>query len=319
MKPKYVAASIIILLLAWQLLSSVRAHPDYLAYFNEFAGSHPERILLDSDLDWGQDLLRLSTALQQKHIDQVSIAYAGSSKLDLSKFGLPPFRVLLPNQPATGWIAISLLRLKVGEPGLPDDGFSWLEAYQPVALVGQSIRLYYVPQPDQSKASCELAQFGAARSLRQSVDASVLREWAISSHSPSPPLRRYCSPPRSARIASRICARATRWPCRWMIVQRRYPQGDFGAVIAQPFDQVQHRRVLTCQHIFDLLMSGSERVVVVNLMQLRNQRHQKFHMVTPGRVGQVHQGRFASLETGTGYRCIRTSNTPSNRGGYQVV
>ena len=68
MKPKYAAASIIILLLAWQLLSSVRAHPDYLAYFNEFAGSHPERILLDSDLDWGQDLLRLSTALQQKHI-----------------------------------------------------------------------------------------------------------------------------------------------------------------------------------------------------------------------------------------------------------
>ena len=90
LKPKYAAASIIILLLAWQLLSSVRAHPDYLAYFNEFAGSHPERILLDSDLDWGQDLLRLSTGLQQKHIHDISIAYAGSSKLDLSKFGHAP-------------------------------------------------------------------------------------------------------------------------------------------------------------------------------------------------------------------------------------
>ena len=104
------------------------------------------RILLDSDLDWGQDLLRLSAALQQRHIDQVSIAYAGSSKLDLSQFGLPPFQVLAPNQPATGWIAISLLKLKVGEPGQPDDGYAWLEAYQPVALVGRSIRLYYVPE-----------------------------------------------------------------------------------------------------------------------------------------------------------------------------
>ena len=145
-KPKYAGPAIVLVLLAWQLISSVRAHPDYLAYFNEFAGPHPERILLDSDLDWGQDLLRLSTALQQRHVDQVSIAYAGSSKLDLSQFGLPPFQVLAPHQPATGWIAISLLKLKVGAPGQPDDGYAWLEAYQPVALVGRSIRLYYVPE-----------------------------------------------------------------------------------------------------------------------------------------------------------------------------
>jgi len=145
-KPKYTGPAIIVVLLAWQLTSSVRTHPDYLAYFNEFAGHNPERILLDSDLDWGQDLLRLSAALQQRHIDQVSIAYAGSSKLDLSQFGLPPFQVLAPHQPVTGWIAISLLKLKVGGPGAPNDGFSWLEAYQPADLVGRSIRLYYVPQ-----------------------------------------------------------------------------------------------------------------------------------------------------------------------------
>ena len=41
---------------------SWRAHPDYLAHFNEFAGSHPETILCESDLDWGQDLDRLSAA-----------------------------------------------------------------------------------------------------------------------------------------------------------------------------------------------------------------------------------------------------------------
>lgn len=145
-KPKYAGLALVLVLLTWQLTSSIRAHPDYLAYFNEFAGSHPERILLDSDLDWGQDLLRLSAALHQQHVDQVSIAYAGSPRLDLGQFGLPPFQILAPHQPATGWIAISLMKLKVGAPDQPDDGYAWLEAYQPVALVGRSIRLYYVPE-----------------------------------------------------------------------------------------------------------------------------------------------------------------------------
>jgi hypothetical protein len=145
-KPKHIGLAIVLILLAWHVTSSIRAHPDYLAYFNEVAGQHPERILIDSDLDWGQDLLRLSPALKQRHVEEVSIAYAGSPELDLHQFGLPPFRVLAPHQPTSGWIAISLLRLKIGGLGFPDDGFWWLEAYKPVCLVGQSIRLYYVPE-----------------------------------------------------------------------------------------------------------------------------------------------------------------------------
>ncbi len=150
-KPPYAGPVIILALLAWHLTSSIRAHPDYLPYFNEFAGRHPEKILIDSDLDWGQDLLRLSDTLKQRHVSQISIAYAGSSKLDLSKFGLPPFQVLAPHQPVSGWIAISLLPLKTGGFGLPDDGFSWLAGYTPVALVGHSILLYYI-QPPHSNA-----------------------------------------------------------------------------------------------------------------------------------------------------------------------
>jgi 4-amino-4-deoxy-L-arabinose transferase-like glycosyltransferase len=148
-RPKNAGPAVIFALLAWHLAASVRAHPDYLAYFNEFAGQHPESILIDSDLDWGQDLLRLSAALQQRHVEQLSIAYAGSSKLDLKNFGLPPFRELQPHQAATGWIAISLLQLKGGALGLPKDSYSWLEAYQPVDMVGRSIRLYYVSGPEQ--------------------------------------------------------------------------------------------------------------------------------------------------------------------------
>jgi hypothetical protein len=135
---------LVLLLLSWHLAASIRIHPDYLAYFNEFAGQHPERILVDSDLDWGQDLLRLSATLQQKHVDELSIAYAGSAGLDLTQFSLPRFKQLAPHQPTTGWVAISLLRLKAGGLGFPSDSFTWLNAYHPVCDVGRSIRLYYV-------------------------------------------------------------------------------------------------------------------------------------------------------------------------------
>ncbi len=145
-KPGYAGLIVLFILLAWHVEASVRAHPDYLAYFNELAGQHPENVLIDSDLDWGQDLLRLSALLQEKHVDEVSIAYAGSSHLDLSNFGLPPYRVLAPHQPVTGWVAISLLPLKTGGMGVPDDSFSWLEAYQPVGRAGRSIWLYYLPE-----------------------------------------------------------------------------------------------------------------------------------------------------------------------------
>lgn len=142
---KYVVRLFVATLLVWQLVASVRTHPDYLAYFNEFAAAHPEKVLIDSDLDWGQDLLRLSTALHDRHIDRVSIAYAGSKNLDLNNFGLPEFHVLPPHQPATGWIAISFLCLKVGELGEPIDSYSWLKRYKPVARIGHSMLLYYIP------------------------------------------------------------------------------------------------------------------------------------------------------------------------------
>ncbi len=130
-------------LLLWQVVSSVRIHPDYLAYFNELAGHHPERILVDSDLDWGQDLLRLSDELHRRGIDSVSIAYYG--RADLSRHDLPSYRPLTLYQPTIGWIAISETLLKIGEGRPPYRGYAWLEAYQPVALVGRSIRLYYIP------------------------------------------------------------------------------------------------------------------------------------------------------------------------------
>jgi hypothetical protein len=131
-------------LLAWHLVSSARAHPDYLAYFNEVAGDHPERILVDSDLDNGQDLERLADTLRARRIRAVWLAYAGSATV--AEHGLPPLRWLEPHRPARGWVAASLYSVKLGSLGQPGhDDFAWLEDHRPVARVGRSILLYHIP------------------------------------------------------------------------------------------------------------------------------------------------------------------------------
>jgi hypothetical protein len=149
--------------LLWLAASSAWAHPDYLAYFNSFV-SHPERVEVDSDLDWGQDLARLSVWLRDHGVREVSISYFGSA--DLNQAGLPRFRELLPFQPATGWVAISAYNRTFPSPfqirhfrnvppyfsvSYPFDPrkvgpgpFAWLSAYRPVTRVGHSIFMYYI-------------------------------------------------------------------------------------------------------------------------------------------------------------------------------
>lgn len=148
-------------LVAWALATPFAATPDYFAWFNALAGRHPERVLVDSDLDWGQDLLRLERALAERRVDSVSVAYFGVS--DLCRHRLPPLRWLRPHERARGWIAVSEMFVSgaIGtyyRDGNPCDDsqrvlsftpdptqYAWLRAYQPVARVGTSILLYDLP------------------------------------------------------------------------------------------------------------------------------------------------------------------------------
>jgi dolichyl-phosphate-mannose-protein mannosyltransferase len=141
------ARALAVLLVGWQVVGSARTHPDYLAYFNELAGRHPERILVDSDLDDGQDLKRLADTLRARRVPAVSLAYAGSATV--AEHGLPPIHWLEPHRPVTGWVAASLYSLKLGSLDRPGyDDFAWLDRYRPIAQVGRSIRLYYIPAAD---------------------------------------------------------------------------------------------------------------------------------------------------------------------------
>ncbi|HSP70480.1 MAG TPA: hypothetical protein VLN48_22295, partial [Bryobacteraceae bacterium] len=129
------------LLAAWVVGDSLRAHPDYLAHFNEFAGSRPEKILSESDLDWGQDLDRLRRRLVERGIRDFSVSYFGTARLDQA--GLPHYRLLSSTQPAQGYVAVSLHQLTIDYK--KDGSFGWLKSYTPIERIGTSIDLFYIP------------------------------------------------------------------------------------------------------------------------------------------------------------------------------
>jgi hypothetical protein len=136
--PRVVAATAALALaLIWQLSPLWRAYPDYLPYFNETV-AHPERVLVDSDLDWGQDLHRLEVRAAQLHIGRLNLAYRGTA--DLRREPLPQLHVLPPRERVSGWVAISQLARTRNHAD-----YAWLDAYRPVERVGKTIDLYYLP------------------------------------------------------------------------------------------------------------------------------------------------------------------------------
>jgi hypothetical protein len=141
--------------LLWQCVSTVRASNDYMAYFNEFAGKDPSRVMVAGcDLDCGQDLFALSHELQTRHISHVTLALWTSA--DMSKLSFPQFEVPQPYKPVTGWFAISLRALRFGDlfhTTYPPDAFAWVGRYRPVALVGKTILLYCIPEAREQKTT----------------------------------------------------------------------------------------------------------------------------------------------------------------------
>lgn len=82
------AAWAALLLIVWYGGSSLISHPDYLPYFNELAGSHPENIVVDSDLDWGQDMKRLAVKLREVGAPRVYLLPMSLGNLE-KQFGFP--------------------------------------------------------------------------------------------------------------------------------------------------------------------------------------------------------------------------------------
>ena len=104
-------------LLAWFAGSSLFSHPDYLPYFNELAGSEPEKIVVDSDLDWGQDIKRLGHRLNE--LGATRVAFFTTLIADLEKeHGFPHVTGQDPFRPSRGWNAVSLTFWKLTKLGI---------------------------------------------------------------------------------------------------------------------------------------------------------------------------------------------------------
>jgi hypothetical protein len=156
-----IAGTALALLLVAQLAIVEAARPELMAYFNPLAGHEPAHALIDSDLDWGQDFLLLKRELQARQIPSAHYGFFGS--VNPCEPDLPKLLPLVPRQPVTGWIVLSeqfyrsnffvSLRRPSCDPGshysfnlTPGGAFDWLKAFEPVARVGASLRLYYLPE-----------------------------------------------------------------------------------------------------------------------------------------------------------------------------
>lgn len=151
-------------LLLWLVVSTVRFWPNHDSYFNELAGrwQNWSNLLVDSNLDWGQDLPALAQLQQQMGIAQLNLAYFGRSVPE--KYGvvyspLPGFQRFLgadnetnaynPVAPEPGWYAVSATALRLGtitQEGV--DLYAYFRDLAPVARAGYSIYLYEVPDSE---------------------------------------------------------------------------------------------------------------------------------------------------------------------------
>jgi 4-amino-4-deoxy-L-arabinose transferase-like glycosyltransferase len=135
------------LLLCWTAAASALAHPDYIPYMNELAGSEREKVLIDSDLDWGQDMKRLSQRLREVGAREVAFNPFIIDYLE-AQHGFPRITPMSPDAPSPGWNAASITVMKLDRLGLGDElpGLKlWTDDSKPTERLGYTTYLWYFP------------------------------------------------------------------------------------------------------------------------------------------------------------------------------
>lgn len=81
---------VVALLLVWNIVSSLRTFPVYLAYSNEWWGgpSKTYRYLSDSNVDWGQQLKATKKYLDSRHVQNCWFAYFAEVVVDPTYYGV---------------------------------------------------------------------------------------------------------------------------------------------------------------------------------------------------------------------------------------
>jgi hypothetical protein len=93
-------------LLCWQVVTSVRVMPAYMAYGNEAWGgpAKVDRYLGDANTDWGQQLKAVKIYLDERHITNCWFAYFPDGSIDPSDYGVNCKR--LPTTDLLYWLDV---------------------------------------------------------------------------------------------------------------------------------------------------------------------------------------------------------------------
>ena len=135
-------------LLACYLAVTLRLSPHYLAYFNVRGGY---RYLVDSNLDWGQNLWQLRDWIEENGVERVYYAHFSPARPQVygvqADFLPPDPRAVpfAPLDPAPGIYAIGATVLQgVYTPDV--NTYAWFRAHEPAARLGHALFVYEVPE-----------------------------------------------------------------------------------------------------------------------------------------------------------------------------
>jgi 4-amino-4-deoxy-L-arabinose transferase-like glycosyltransferase len=159
----------VLVLLVWSMGSTLSVYPHTLSYFNEAAGGprNGAAHLVDSNIDWGQDLLYLKDWLRQHpECRPLHLAYFGlvDPRIVGIEFTLPPPGSTAPQPadrssrdhlgPQPGFYAISVNFVHGLEFSAPDGRgklhynslgtFEYFQAFSPIGRAGYSILIYHI-------------------------------------------------------------------------------------------------------------------------------------------------------------------------------
>ncbi len=129
-------------------------YPHCLAFFNQLVGGpkNGDLVLLDSNLDWGQDLKPLKAWMDAHHVERINLGYFGAA--DPAYYGIrntpligsPKFldaQVTWPRLP--GYVAVSVQNLHgLTQYQTKRNFYEPLLDREPVANIGYSIHIYWV-------------------------------------------------------------------------------------------------------------------------------------------------------------------------------
>ena len=159
-------------LIVWTGLACLLAYPHYICYYNEYVGGSKNgyRHMIDSNTDWGQDLIRLRD-WQSRHPEAACIGLAYYGRFDPAVVGvqytLPPRLGQTERRngldapsdpPRPGWYAVSVTLLQGQAWAVPDgrgrwvnvsrDDFSYFRGLAPVETIGNTIHVFYLSPSD---------------------------------------------------------------------------------------------------------------------------------------------------------------------------